>query len=385
MQHLNGDQLMATVRALADDIGPRPAGHPAEEQARAYLQEQLHAAGINQTERIAFATPDSWSCGTIAPLALSLAGNLVARLNSIAGGAVSLLGAYEFWKMMSARHSEQWLLPLYPQHPGGTLLAKIPPSGEVKQRVVLIGHTDSNKHRPSFAPSMRQFLVAVPTSLLVAAAANGIAALFNWKRPRDLTALYIVGMTAMLLADDVDEYIDGANDNASAVACTLGMGQHAAANPLQHTEIWLAFTGSEEVGLMGLDALLDAHNDALRDAWFIDFEMVGAGNIHYVTHHSSFTAFTGYTPDAESVAVAEAAARKHPELGVTGRDAVINEEVATLRRRGYRGICLVGLDNDGWLVNWHRHTDTSANIQPEALQTAAHFAWAMIEEIDART
>lgn len=61
---------------------------------------------------------------------------------------------------------------------------------------------------------------------------------------------------------------------------------------------------------------------------------------------------------------------------------VINEEVAALRRRGYRGICLVGLGEDGWLPNWHRLTDTSENIDPEPLETAATFAREMIQHID---
>ena len=67
---------------------------------------------------------------------------------------------------------------------------------------------------------------------------------------------------------------------------------------------------------------------------------------------------------------------------MSGRDVVITEEVLTLRRRGYRGICLVGLDDDGWLHYWHRYDDNASNIKPEPLATAARFAWEMVQEID---
>jgi hypothetical protein len=59
------------------------------------------------------------------------------------------------------------------------------------------------------------------------------------------------------------------------------------------------------------------------------------------------------------------------------------EEVAPLRRRGYRGICLVGIGQDGWPANWHRATDSVGNIDPAALERAARFGMAMLQTIDA--
>lgn len=48
--------------------------------------------------------------------------------------------------------------------------------------------------------------------------------------------------------------------------------------PLEHTEVWLAFTGAEEVGSVGMHVLLDRCGEQLRDAYFLDFEMVGRGS-----------------------------------------------------------------------------------------------------------
>jgi hypothetical protein len=61
---------------------------------------------------------------------------------------------------------------------------------------------------------------------------------------------------------------------------------------------------------------------------------------------------------------------------------VIVEEVGTLRGRGFRGICLVGVGPDGWLANWHLYSDTVDNIVPEGVERAAHFALAMLETLD---
>jgi hypothetical protein len=53
-------------------------------------------------------------------------------------------------------------------------------------------------------------------------------------------------------------------------------------------------------------------------------------------------------------------------------------------RRGYRGLCIAGQGEDGWLANWHQYSDNSSNIQPEPLERAARFGWAMVQKIDSR-
>ena len=178
-------------------------------------------------------------------------------------------------------------------------------------------------------------------------------------------------------------FVAGANDNASAVACLLGLGAHLKRHPLQHTEVWLAFTGAEEVMCVGMHHFLDRYGADLRNAWFIDFEMVGADSIAYVTRHSGLSYLHAYTPDPESLALAERTAQRHPELQVSGRQMVIVEEVGALRRRGFRGICLVGVAPDGWLANWHLYSDTVDNIVPTGVERAARFALAMLETLDA--
>jgi hypothetical protein len=187
------------------------------------------------------------------------------------------------------------------------------------------------------------------------------------------------------LLEETGGFIDGASDNASAVACLLGLGMQLQEHPLEHTEVWLAFTGAEEVGCVGMHSLLDTYGPDLQDAWFLDFEMVGVSDIAYVTRHRSASYLTAYAPDAESLALAEETASSHPDSQVTGRPMVMVEEVGCLRGRGFRGLCLVGVGKDGWLANWHRYSDNLDNIEPEGLERAARFAWAMMQTLDQRT
>jgi len=388
---LSAEALMAHVRALAEEIGPRPAGHPEEAAARVYVRGALARLGIAEVEELPFPTPDTWGYGQMIPLSLALVGNILGwlgRLGRLAGGLAALGAAYTLWQNMSGRRQ-----PLAALNPvageSATLIARIPAAGPARRTVVLLGHTDTNKHRLTFAPEFKRLILPMTTMGFGAAALNGLAqvaqALGVGRAAEWLRRLSMVGMATGLLtliADESGGFIDGANDNATAVACLLGLGAQLQQQPLQHTEVWLAFTGAEEVGCLGTHALLDAYGDRLTDAWFIDFEMVGTDDIAYVTRHTALLPLGAYRPDPESLALAQQTARAHPELAVQGREMVILEEVGSLRSRGFRGICLVGVGADGWLAQWHQYADNAANIRPAGMERAARFAWEMIRALD---
>jgi hypothetical protein len=381
---LSGTTLMQHIRALADVIGGRPAGKRGEMQARQYVGHALKEAGIDlPVEEIPFRSPDTWLYASLIPGVLTLAGNLLGKRFRWLGGSMSLFSAFALYKATVAQR--QPLTFLAPSGESANLVVRIPAaSGTARRKVVLVGHLDTNKHRLSFRPEMKSMLRPFASTGIILATLNGIAQLFGLNGLRRVTGFGIALSLPVLLLDELDEFVDGANDNATAVACLLGLGAHLNQNRLRDTEVWLAFTGAEEAGCLGMHALLDKYRVELADAWFIDFEMVGAGKIAYVTEHSSLSLFGAYQPDPESVALAVETARNHPEFGVSGTAITITEEVGALRGRGFRGICLVGVGEDGWLVNWHQNTDIAANIDPACVEKAARFALAMMQTLDER-
>lgn len=388
---LSAEALMQHIRALADDIGPRPAGTPREQWAHDYVRDTLAKMDLTDIETLPFQSPSTWGYSTIIPAALALAGNLVlrGRFGRLLSGGVSLVAAESLYRTFGVQRS--WLVhALQPTGSSSTQVVRIAPRGEVKQKLVFIGHVDANRHRLTFAQESKNLLQIAGTTYLVALVVNGLVQLARAMGPKrafgrwyGLSLVGLVTALAVNLLDEQGEYIDGANDNATAVACVLGLAGYFKANPLANTEVWLAFTGAEEVGLLGTYALLDKHGDELRDATFIDYEMVGAGDLAYVTHHSSWSHVTGYAPDPHTTALVAELAREKPEFGVTGKPMLMTEEVGALRRNGYRGLCLVGVGVDGFLVNWHRNTDISANIDPAKVEKAARFGVAIAEKVDA--
>jgi hypothetical protein len=381
---ITGASLKEIIHQVVTEIGPRPAGHPAEARARAVIENLLREAGIRQIESLPFLTLDTWGYGTVIPAAMGLLGGLL-PVHPLIRAALVLFATYQMWLMMRGQLNAQILWSLYPKHPSATLLARIPPQETIIKRIVLVGHVDSNRHRMTFSPIMKHWIIPATSLLLSSMLVCVLAILFNW------AGLYLVTMSLMavgfisFLLDETGGYVDGANDNGSAVACVLGVGRQAQKTPLRNTEVWLAFTGEEEVTHQGLNTLLDRYGDQLHNAQFIDFEMVGSGNIHFALRQSGLVFGTAYSPDPASVALAQQTASAHPELNVTGREVLILDEVATLRRRGFNAICLVGLAPDGFPANWHQKSDTLENIDPVPLENAARFAWAMAQILDQAT
>ena len=387
---LSAQALLSHVKALATDIGPRPAGHPAEAEARAYVRRALAAAGITDVTGSVFPAWDTWGYTLVSPVVAALAGNLLGgagRGSKLLGGLASLLGAAQV--VAGAGVRRQPMAPFLARRQSGNVVARIPSAGARRQRAVLVGHLDTNKARATFTPALRRWsvpLVTMGTGLL---AANGAAQLAQAlgggepaRRLRQASFWGLVASLGLLIYDELGDYVAGANDNASAVACLLGLAAHLQRQPLANTEVWLAFTGAEEVGGLGTHALLDAHGQALADAWFIDLEMVGSEQVVYVTRHSSGSYLTAYTPDDESLALAAETARRHPEMGVRGQPLTILEEVGALRARGFRGVCLAAVGRDGWLANWHQASDDVAHVAVGGLVRAARFALAMLQVLD---
>ena len=63
---------------------------------------------------------------------------------------------------------------------------------------------------------------------------------------------------------------------------------------------------------------------------------------------------------------------------MTGED-----EVGTLRRSGYRALCIAGRDpKSGTLPHWHRPDDTIETVSGEFLERAANLVVALLESMD---
>jgi len=133
---LTAANLLPHVRALAEEIGPRPAGHAAELQARQYIQDVLNGLGYQEIETLPFPAPDTWGYALGNPLALGLAANFCPPHCRLLGGLTTLACTYTLWGSM--RINKQPLATLAPRRPSANLIVRISPAGP--PRHLLVGH-----------------------------------------------------------------------------------------------------------------------------------------------------------------------------------------------------------------------------------------------------
>jgi Zn-dependent M28 family amino/carboxypeptidase len=189
---------------------------------------------------------------------------------------------------------------------------------------------------------------------------------------------WFTGVTA-----DLGPYSPGANDNASAVGTLLALAEHLRQSPLEHTEVWLAFTGCEETGCEGMLALVNEYGPLLKGALFVNLEDVGIGERLIYLRSEGVLRPRRIQPRVEQLIV-EAASEQGVSvqpLHTAGLGAFTETGVAW--KYGFEGVCLMNLRKDSlWPPEWHRMTDQADRLQPEALERMHRFVWQLLRKVD---
>jgi hypothetical protein len=383
--------MLAHVQVLAAEIGPRGTGTAGEGSAAEYVADRLSALGLT-VERQTFRAVASQNAFPLAIDALALLAIVIYALDAGVGrwiaAVLALSTAPLLWQTI--RTSSSPLRRFLPQVLSRNVLTRIEPRGELLRHIVILAHLDTNRCRIAWQSSAVRYvepltyvtlaMLALPGVLYVAGALLGGPGWAWWVSL--LPAVYMVGTMITLWRDDRTPYSPGAHDNAAGVAVGLDIAARLAAQPLENSQVWLAFTGAEETDHAGLYALLHGYGSVLCQAAFLGLEGPGSGEIAYLTRQG---VCSHYRPDPQLLALAQSVAHQRPELRVRGAEMTMEDEVGTLRRRGYRAICIAGRDPaTGTLPHWHRVDDTADSVSGEVLNRAADYVAALLEELDRR-
>jgi hypothetical protein len=381
--------ILTHVEHLAGEIGPRGTGTPGEAAAADYVTDRLNAMGLS-VECQEFRAVASQNAFAVAIDLLALIAVLIYPLGSaparwLAAG-LALVAPALLWQTI--RSSNNPLRPLLPKVHSRNIIRRFKPSGQVHRRVVILAHLDTNRCRLAWQSAMAGWLewltwltlamLALPGVLyLIGAVMDG--PLWPWLVSL-LPAGYIVGTLVTLWLDERTPFSPGAHDNAASVGVALETGLRLLEGPLVHTEIWLAFTGAEETDHAGLYTLLRAYRAELRRAIFIGLEGAGSGEIVYLTRQGLCA---HYRPDADLLALVQRTAANHAQLHVKPGVMCMEDEVGTLRRKGYCAIGIAGRDTrTGAIPYWHRPDDTPDKVSPKALERAVGFVMALLYDLD---
>lgn len=386
----------AMVYAQAIGAAARGSATVAERQAAEYTQEKFRAMGFGNVKIEPFNGLRSLWLFLALALGLALVGHAAFWLLRHPAGEypallVSLLAfglsGLLIWRQFTFR--DYPLKSSLPHAPSQNVIAVIPPVGEVQHRVVLVSHLDSHRAVFWFATDTLVILFA----LLSLVTLYGVYLAIFMYILAVLTQIQFFAWIGLALAffhflgwftgvtADLGRYSPGANDNASSVGTLLALGERLKDKPLQNIETWLAFTGCEESGCDGIVSLIKGHGVELREALFIDFEMVGIGdNLCYIREEGNMR--RQHIPQEVEKLLKDVGEPFGLQSISTPRVGAFTE-CGTLWEHGFKAACVSAhYPGSPVLPEWHRLTDTPSQLQIASLDRVQTFAWELLQRLD---
>ncbi len=390
--------MLADLRALAEEIGPRGTGTDGERAAADFVARRLDAMGLGVQRRTFYAVA-SQNAFPLAIDTLALTSAVLYAVQMPMGwelgrwiaALLALVTAPLLWQTI--RSAGNPLRPFLPKVRSQNVVARVPSVAEPRLHTVVVAHLDTNRCRIAWQTGMVRRLEPLTCATLTMLGLLGLlylaSALFDgppWVGWASLVpTAYVVGTVITLWRDDRTPFSHGAHDNAAGVAVALEIARRLASEPLQQTEVWLALVGAEETDHSGIHALLREHQSLFGEASgpgaaFIVLEGLGSGQLVYLTRQGLCA---HYAPDPHLLEVARNVADERPELDAQPAQMIMEDDTGTLRRSGYRAICIAGLDPEtGSLPRWHRPDDTAGTVSAEFLARAADYVTALLTRLD---
>ncbi len=358
------DRIITDIRHLAEGIGVRPPLSNAEYETAQFVKNRLEAAGID-TEEQSFHSLGrlGWRlapAGLLTGVGIAL-GLHKSRWVRYLGMMIAAFGAWT-GKRVQTGQPAFWELIL-PQSRAHNIIGRIPPCGDVRSRVVLVANLDTHRER-RFA----QFALNPCTQLQrLAFGSSMLTSNQTWGWIRKLLAGVLLGSAALVLADEKETAVPGANNNASGVALLLNLAAHLHQNPLEHTEVVLAFTGCDTVGGRGSAELARHYRKTWKDAQWLAVRGVGAGELCWVIETSPSR------PDGITVETLRQITASHPAWGILGRPLAVPDPAHPFTAHDLDAVAVMGYERTGAApVNWQQSQDTPDTIQPDSLSKAWH-------------
>lgn len=377
-------KAMEHVRYLVDIVGFRAPASEGERWASKYIAGVLEKLGIEcQVET--FESHRTFSYPFIIAWSFSVLGGWLSCSHGFLGFLLVTLGAAAFYQEAHLRGSVSRFLP---KEPSQNVVGRIRAKGEAHRRVLVCAHYDTSRtglyFHPRFVGRFRTLFVLTAVSAMGLPVFVLLGGLF-WSGLfgllRGLATVWLLLNILVLVHREVyGKNVYGANDNASGTGVMLAVAERLAKDPLQNTEVWVAATGCEEAGLVGMLDLLKRHGQELQDALIVNLDSLGAGNLSYITGEGLIRVLTA---DPELLMFSAEVVRENPDLPFTPREhqGLATDATGALIR-GYRAMSVIALEDEGVVPNWHWETDVVENLDEKNLKDAETFVDLLLKKID---
>lgn len=376
-------RMMDIVKELSEKIGPRRPTSKKEKRAALFIKEELkrysHEVEIHPFSSL---SSFSWTFGAI--YLLSALGGILGLSYTLLGLPISLAGLIFFYLELSGYPI---LTSLFCKRESQNVVAYLPCTCKEKKKLVLIAHYDSSRASLLFHPKLvggfrRSFLLMTGAIILIP-----LLLILFFLSPHPLlkgllllSSLYLLGSVLILIHREIFcKDTKGANDNASGVAVLLEAGERIEREGLKETGVYLVATGSEESGTIGIIDYLQANKEELKDAYFINLDNIGTGDLKYTIGEGMLKLY----PSAKELI--ERMEEINHERGYSiqpVKNTFMSTDAIPVMAQGLKAMSLRAEDERGLLPNWHWPSDTWEKVEEENLLLALEVVYALALKID---
>jgi Peptidase family M28 len=390
--HNYGQIALGHIQHIMRTIGGRASCSPEERQAAEYVAGQLTQLGVSQVRLESFQGAISTYWPPMIAFGTALVGVLAALLFNnrwamVLGALLNTVAVWGFWTELDL--NPNWLRRFTPTGASQNAIGVILPVQEVQCRTVICAHLDTHRapvlaSTPTWQRLFNILLLLTFLSMVLSAAAFTLGFLFNLGSIRWVglaTMPLLVFALAMSIQARGAPVSPGANDNTSAVGVALALAEKLAAEPPAHTEVWLVFTGCEEVGAYGMFAFLDAHAEELgAETEYLVLEQVGTGSLQLVTAEGLVIK---RPIRSEALLLGRQAGAALPAIGLTEKVGEAYSDALPAIKRGLVAFTITSAPASiGEVSHWHQMSDTVEHIYPETLQQAFDLALEIVQQAD---
>ncbi len=175
--------------------------------------------------------------------------------------------------------------------------------------------------------------------------------------------------------------VPGANDNLTAVAVLVAVAERLRTDPVSGLRVLLASCGAEEVVQGGIYGFAERHFPSLdRDrTWFLNLETLGSPRLILIEGEGPFV-----MEDYHDRTYRDLITRVADRAGIPlrrGMRARNSTDSVIPSRAGYPTATLASVDRYKALSNYHRMTDTPANVDFTTVRAALELTEAVAREL----
>lgn len=303
-----------------------------------------------------------------------------------------------------------WIGFLFKTEKSSNVFGIIKPTGEVKFRIIFEGHTDSAKEMNIASYKLRarqiigriglyflfhtiifslwKFIAQLVSELSIVILNWGVVSITILDLIYFISLVIIYPFFILLLKGFLGKTVVlGANDNLSATAVAVAIGNYLSENRPKNVEIWIGSQGSEEVGDKGAKAFVEKYGKlgVLNNSYTVVLECCGAAEDMFLIKKDMHRAV--YDTEINNMLL-----QAHTEVKNENPD-LLNVRTGSLKigacdacryiHEGFKAAALMGTEHlKNKAVNWHSISDAPENIDKKILNDFFDVSLKFVELVD---